>query len=163
MCDSSLLVIGFGNELRRDDGIGVEVIRELRRLGRQRPGVDLVDGGVRGIDLIDRLQRYDHAILIDALLDEAGPPGEVIEADLERAKILLEPIVSLHHLDLGTALELARVLDIELPPLDFVLLRVAEVGPGEGLTGMARDALPGMVRAVDKKIARLLGHTEITN
>jgi hydrogenase maturation protease len=108
---------------------------------------------VRGIDLLDLLGQYDRAIVVDAIRGGDGPAGEVVEADLEEAKFLLRPLESLHNLDLGTAFELGRALDLELPPVEFVLMRVADTAPGEGLTAPVRAALPAMVRRLDEKIA----------
>lgn len=147
-----LLVIGFGSPMRKDDGVGLAALEELKRRGYERPGVDLVDGGVRGVNLLALLEDYDRAIVLDAALARKGAVGEVKVADLEEARFLLRPRVSLHNLDLGTTFELARTLDIPLPPVDFVLMGVKEVGPGEGLSPEVQSALPGMVEAAARKI-----------
>jgi hydrogenase maturation protease len=158
-----LLVIGFGNELRRDDGVGLAAIRELRQMGRHLFGVDLIEGGVRGIDLLDLLEQYDRAIVVDAFTGGDGPPGEIVEAGLEEAKFLLRPLASLHNLDLGTAFALGRALDLDLPPVEFVLMRVADVGTGEGLTEAVRLALPALVRRLDARIAANTRRTGAAN
>ena len=79
------LVIGVGNTLRGDDGVGVHVARELAR--RPLPeGVEALDGGTQGLDLIFRLEEADRVILIDA----AKSPSDVfaqIRRVLERRVI----------------------------------------------------------------------------
>lgn len=147
-----LLVIGFGSPLRRDDGVGLAALDELKRRGYERPGVDFVDGGVRGVTLLSILEGYDRAIVLDAALARDGAVGKVDVVDLEEARFLLRPRVSLHNLDLGTTFELARALEMKLPRVDFVLMRVGEVGPGEGLSPLAQSALPGMVEAAARMI-----------
>jgi hydrogenase maturation protease len=68
-----VLVAGIGNVFLGDDGFGVEVVSRLRPLGLS-PGIDVVDFGIRGIDLAYALERYDAAILVDAV-KRGGAPG----------------------------------------------------------------------------------------
>jgi len=152
LSDERLLVIAFGNPLRADDGVGIAALEELRRKGYERPGIDLVDGGVRGINLLSLLEGYESALVLDAALAREGAIGEILEVDLEDARFLLRPRLSLHNLDLGTAFELAKALEMKLPAVKFVLMRVREVGPGEGLSEAARSALPAMVAAAAREI-----------
>jgi hydrogenase maturation protease len=147
-----LLVVGFGNPLRRDDGVGLAALDEFKRRGYERPGVDLVDGGVRGVTLLSMLESYDRAIVLDAALARGGVAGEVDVVDLEEARFLLRPRISLHDFDLCTTFELARTLDMKMPRVDFVLMRVVDVEPGEGLSPAAQAALPGMVEAAARLI-----------
>ncbi len=163
MSTDRIVVIGFGNDFRRDDGVGLAALRELRNLDRHREGVDLIEGGIRGTDLIDLLARYERAVVLDAMVGGTGSVGEIIEAPLEKARFLLRPLVSLHNLDLATAFELARSLAIDLPPVDLVLMRVRDVRPGEGLTAEAAKALRRMVRAADERIAALMGRAIVRN
>lgn len=145
-------MIAFGNPLRRDDGVGLAALDELKRRRLERPGLDWVDGGVGGIDLLSLLEGYDRAIVLDAVLAREEPVGTIVEAGLEDVRFLLRPRLSLHNLDLGTAFELARALDLDLPRVEFILMRVREVGPGEGLTEAARSALPAMAEAAARRI-----------
>lgn len=69
------LVLGIGNLLRKDDGVGIAVIDELRE--QELPlGVGLLDGGTAGIDLLSYLEALDHLIIVDAMYAD-GKPGEV--------------------------------------------------------------------------------------
>ena len=79
MSDPKLLVIGFGNPLRRDDGVGIAALEELKRRGAGGPGIDMMDGGVEGINLLSILEDYDRAVVLDAALSRDGTVGEIIE------------------------------------------------------------------------------------
>jgi hydrogenase maturation protease len=69
------LVLGLGNVLMGDEGVGVHVVRALE--GRRLPaGVECLDGGTGGFVLLEPLQSADQIILIDAAADE-NPPGTV--------------------------------------------------------------------------------------
>lgn len=70
-----VLVLGIGNLLMADEGVGVHAIRQLE--GMQIPeGVDLLDGGVGGFHLLEAMQRASRIVLIDATID-GNPPGTI--------------------------------------------------------------------------------------
>ncbi|MEV0590692.1 hydrogenase maturation protease [Nonomuraea cavernae] len=103
-----VLVAGIGNIFLGDDGFGVEVARRLAREERAA-GVDVVDFGIRGMDLVYALQRdYDTAILVDAAM-RGEPPGTltVLEADLPDGGAAA---IEGHGLDPVKVLRLAREL-----------------------------------------------------
>ena len=67
-----LLVLGIGNVLMGDEGVGVHVIRHLEN-EEFPPGVELLDGGTGSFLLLDAMQRARKVILIDATLDDSSP------------------------------------------------------------------------------------------
>lgn len=70
-----VLVLGIGNLLMADEGVGVHAIRQLE--GMQIPeGVDLLDGGVGGFHLLEAMQKASRIVLIDATID-GNPPGSI--------------------------------------------------------------------------------------
>ena len=80
------LVLGVGNIIRRDDGIGPKVIQELQQ--QDRLNVDLVDGGTDGLALLDIIANYQQTIIIDAV-DMRLPVGTVKLFTSQEAKINL--------------------------------------------------------------------------
>lgn len=69
------LVLGLGNIIMGDEGVGVHVVRALEK--QELPaGVECLDGGTGGFILLEPLQNADHIILIDAAAD-GNPPGTV--------------------------------------------------------------------------------------
>jgi len=71
----NVLVLGIGNVLMGDEGVGVHVVRHLEKLGVPE-GVELLDGGTGSFLLLEPMQRARTVILIDATLDN-HPPGTV--------------------------------------------------------------------------------------
>jgi len=71
----NVLVLGIGNVLMGDEGVGVHVVRHLEKLGPPE-GVELLDGGTGSFVLLEPMQRARKIILIDATLDD-NPPGTV--------------------------------------------------------------------------------------
>ena len=69
------LVLGLGNVIMGDEGVGVHVVRALEQL-QLPPNIECLDGGTGGFVLLEPLQSADHIILIDAT-DDGNPPGTV--------------------------------------------------------------------------------------
>lgn len=71
----NVLILGIGNLVLNDEGIGIHIIHMLKSIGMP-DGVDVLDGGLGSVDLLDTMQQYKHLILIDAAVDEY-PAGTV--------------------------------------------------------------------------------------
>lgn len=152
------MVVGCGNLLRGDDGVGPILIRELwEGLGGQAitdSGVELVDGGTAGMDVAFKMRGVRRVIVIDAAATGAAPgtvfavPGE----DLED----LPPLEGLHtHLfRWDHALAFARwLLEDEYPPeVDVLLVEVESVQLGAPLSAPARDGLEVVKRRIINEV-----------
>jgi hydrogenase maturation protease len=145
-----VLVAGIGNVFLGDDGFGVALADRLAR--RELPaGVDVVDFGIRGMDLAYALlDGYDVAILLDAA-PRGEPPGTlyVIEPELDDAGVAVDA----HGMDPVNVLALARALG-GTPPRTFVLGCEPEVHIGAG-DGQIVAELTESVRAALDEAERL--------
>src|SRR5512136_1107161 len=70
------MVLGIGNPILRDDGVGLHVIEALRKRVHN-PTVTLETATTGGLNLLDLLRGYEKVILVDAVNQEEGKPGEV--------------------------------------------------------------------------------------
>ena len=90
-----LLILGVGNLLARDDGLGVATLSLLARRWRAPDGVRLLDGGTQGAALIPWIEAADRLILIDAVRIDEPPgtlvrlegPDEVLYAEADRLRL----------------------------------------------------------------------------
>jgi hydrogenase maturation protease len=105
----SILVMGVGNPLMRDDGIGPRVI-EMLRAGYTFPdNVEVVDAGTMSFMILDLLRGVDHLIIIDAVQDTEYPPGTVLRMTPE--EIAPNQVAhSLHDLRLVDVLQAADLM-----------------------------------------------------
>ena len=77
------VVLGLGNLLNRDEGVGVQALKELEaRLGGNA-GAELLDGGVLGLDLLPLVEECSHLLVLDAV-DAHQAPGTVVELAWDR-------------------------------------------------------------------------------
>lgn len=143
---SSAVVIGIGNEFRRDDGIGPAVAAELSARGL--PGVRVLTCAAEPAALLDAWAGATRAVLVDAAAGDE--PGRVRTCGLDG---LTEPCpVSSHDLGVRQAYELGRALGRAPASVVVVTVDVADTGHGQGLSPAVRAALPEAVRAVQRVV-----------
>ncbi|TAN40362.1 MAG: hydrogenase maturation protease [Nitrospirae bacterium] len=115
------VVIGLGNPILTDDGVGIRVSRMIRDLlaqqqtaGTSGDTIDIKEVYAGGIRLMDAMTGYDRACIVDAMVTGRFRPGEVSEFD--PAELCgTRNIVCTHDTNLSTALELGRMLGLHLP------------------------------------------------
>jgi hydrogenase maturation protease len=147
------LILGLGNPILRDDGIGIHVARALRRLLTNREDVAVTEASLGGLRLLDVLAGYDRAILVDAIKTPGGNPGDVYTLAAEQFENCLH-VSSSHDVDLGTALVAGRRLGIKLPrEIRIVAVEVENVVDfGEEMTPAVAAAVPRAVEAVLREL-----------
>ena len=114
-----LLVLGIGNVLMGDEGVGVHVVRHLEKLGTPE-GVELLDGGTGSFLLLEPMNRARRIILIDATLD-SQPPGTVRRLT-PRFSTDYPRTLTAHDIGLKDLLDTLYLLD---HPVDIVLFAVS--------------------------------------
>ena len=143
--DKPTLVIGLGNPLMGDDGVGLVV---LEKLAAQTfaPPVEFVDGGTWGLALLPDVERAGALLLLDAVNGD-GAPGAVYVLGAEEIPRFLAAKLSPHQVDVRELLALAELRG-ELPAdLRVVGVQPAATAYGDGLSPEAAAAVEAMVAA----------------
>jgi len=109
MNSDRIVVLGVGNILLRDEGVGVRVLEELRDRYSFPENVRLVDGGTQGLWLMATLQEADRLIVIDAVLGR-GKPGTIYRLERDDLPKGLRSKQSAHDSDLVEALNLCSLM-----------------------------------------------------
>lgn len=152
--EKQTVVLGVGNELYTDDGVGVVVARELAATDLP-PGVQVIEGHVGGLNLLFDMENADHVIIVDAV-QMSRHPGEVVVFTLDEVRMLpAGMIASLHHIALDQVLEFGRLMGIT-PAIHVVGIEPEEVAPGFALSDTAARAVPEAVA----KVRQLLSQDE---
>lgn len=139
--ESTTAVIGVGNEIMSDDGVGVHAVRRL--MDMDLPGIDIWEAGTRALHAADIARNYHRIILIDAM--EGGEaPGTVYRVEQPAGQETLGPM-SLHSLDVLSGMQLAG----EGAP-DAVLFGVEpeRIDYGTELSRSVNEALPELCECV---------------
>lgn len=154
--DVAILVLGLGNSLLSDDGVGVHVIAALHVVLGKRPGISLCDGGTLGLSLLPDVEAAKSLILVDAgeLKSAAGDircfEGEAMDRRLVGKKRTAHEVAAADLLD-AAALTTGR-------PANRVLIAVQPASTDWGLepTPSVRAAVPEVCRTVLSYIERWL-------
>jgi hydrogenase maturation protease len=144
------LVLGIGNVLMGDEGVGCAAVRLLAEMPRDA-GVSVLDGGTGGFHLLGHLDGVDRLVLVDAA-DDGHPPGTV---GVTRPRFLSDfpRALSAHEIGLRDLLETATLLG-RLPPTDLVTISIATpLVVGTELSQKVASALPTVVAAVLQLLA----------
>ncbi|HUU07254.1 MAG TPA: hydrogenase maturation protease [Thermoplasmata archaeon] len=144
-----ILVVGVGNPILSDDGIGIHVARALKE---RNPGVSAEELPASGLELLDMVLGFDTVVIVDAIETRGGTPGEIHildESDFERAVHGSSP----HGINIATALALGRKVAPDKMPERVVYVAVeAEdlLTVSESLTEKVAEALPKVVEMIER-------------
>ena len=143
----NIRVIGIGNPLRGDDGIGLAVVEALQR-GRLPAGVEIIEGGEVGVGLIGLMEGADSVVLVDAA--EMGlEPGAFRVFGLNEITVAGETLgCSAHEVRVGVALRMAEALECLPQDVKVVGVQPKQMDWGIGLSYEVSEALEKVAEAV---------------
>jgi hydrogenase maturation protease len=149
------LILGIGNSILGDDGIGVRAAQELAAKISDR-NVTVCDVCVDGLNLLEIITGYDRMIVIDSIVTENGEVGEIYRLRPEQIYPPSGFSVSPHHFNLATTLEIGRRLFPGEIPEEVTVFAVdteeaTEVT--EEMTEKVRLALPEVIRLVLEEVS----------
>jgi len=138
----STLVLGVGNILMSDDGVGVRLMEHLRDGGPALPGVEYVDAGTLSFVLLPQIQSCDALLILDATrLGE--PPGSVRLLEGEAMDDFLRTArCSVHEVGIRDLLDMARLTEALPSRRAFLGVEPQATGWGEALSPDVEAALP---------------------
>lgn len=143
-------VLGLGNTILRDDGVGIHVARAVAaRLDGTAAGVDVVEAETAGFALLELLENTDRAVVVDAVSLDGLAPGQIVRMDLARLRPSLR-LSSVHEIDLPTAIALGTRLGRRMPSdVTIVGIQADDLYTlGENLTPAVAAAVPRAVETV---------------
>ena len=128
------MVLGLGNPLMADEGIGVHLVERLMESADRYPAVDFIDAGTGGLSILYQIEDRHKAIVIDcAFMDE--PPGTIrrfTPDQVQSVKVLAHQ--SLHEADLMQIIAMARQLGQAPGEIVIFGIQPQRVEPGLGLS-----------------------------
>ena len=135
------LVLGMGNPILSDDGVGLRIAAELEgRVDRQE--VTVAETSLAGLGLLDLLTGYDRAIVIDAIQTVGGEAGQVYRFTPEALQVTRHAGTT-HDVDFATALELGKVLGLDMP--QQIIIYAVEV---RDVSSFSEECSPEVKRAI---------------
>jgi hydrogenase maturation protease len=151
--NTKTLVLGIGNTLLRDEGVGVCLVRRMQAESGEHSGVRYLDGGTLSFSLAEEVASHDRLIVLDAA-DSGSPPGTVRchEGD-DMDRFLARGGRSVHEVGLRDLLDMARLTDGFPSFRALVSVQPLLIDWGEELSEPVEKALPEAARRVRNLIA----------
>jgi hydrogenase maturation protease len=143
----SVLVLGVGNILLSDEGIGVRVIEALQDRYVIPAEVEVVDGGTSGMDLLETLGGRSQVIIVDAV-KTGGPPGSVVRLQGEQVPVFFRGRISPHQLGLSDVLAALTILGSEPRQVTVIGVEPADLSIGIELSPLLAARLDELVERV---------------
>ncbi len=143
------LILGLGNPICGDDGVGLHVARAIEgRLNQQE--VTVVEASAAGLDILDLLTGYERVIIIDAIQTKDGKAGQIYQLE-PGAFEATQHTTSPHDIDFATALALGKKLGLALPKK--ITIFAIEV---ENITFFSEECTPKVMKAVPTCVRMIL-------
>ncbi len=105
-----IMILGVGNTLLSDDGVGIRVIEKLDKEYDFPDNVSVIDGGVLGINLFGVISNADYLIIVDTVLNN-GKPGDIYRLTGKDIPARIRAKNSLHEVDLVESITLFQLMD----------------------------------------------------
>ncbi|NPE09775.1 MAG: hydrogenase maturation protease [Asgard group archaeon] len=157
--DAEILILGVGNPILSDDGVGIHVLKKLEKNYSHISNIEFDELSTGGLSLAERFIGYKTVIMVDALALEDGTPGEVHRLTIDDFK-KTKHMYCAHDCNLATAYDLlAKELGPENLPDEVIIIGV-EVERydsfGEELSETVTKAVPKAVKMVEDELSRIL-------
>lgn len=140
-----LLVLGLGNPICGDDGVGVAAVAALRRRYEELDDVRFVDGGTLGLMLMPFFEEATHVLLLDAIRDGVRPPGSFVRLSGDEVAPAVRERLSVHQIGVSDLLDGLRLIGRYPQHLELLGVVPATLELGLGLSEAVKDALPSLV------------------
>jgi hydrogenase maturation protease len=154
------LILGLGNPILTDDGVGVLVAESVRSKLPENSGIDVSEASVGGLTLMESMLGYDRVILIDAIHGRAHKPGDIERLTLADLKTLIQTqhTASPHDVNLVTAFEIGQKMGVHLP--EKVIIFAIGV---ENVSDFGDQPTPSVAAAIPIAIEAILREVNLEN
>ena len=143
-------ILGVGNILLKDEGIGVRVVKELENHYSFPSGIQLIDGGTAGHHLINLIRDFDEIIVIDAV-EGKEPPGTIYRFSLDQITFEIPTTFSIHEVGVLEVLSQLKLLD-KVPRVTFIGIEPLDISPwGMNLSPVIEGKIPELMEEVLKE------------
>ncbi len=146
------IVLGLGNTLHSDDGIGPQAIEKLRSDPRVPADVSLIEGGTLGLELLTYIWDCSYLLVLDAV-DVGQPPGTLVRMSSQELQTLPGK-ASAHQLGVADLLVALRVLANQTPEVVLLGVQPASTEWGTELSPAVAAVLPALADAAVAEVCR---------
>jgi hydrogenase maturation protease len=156
MMKNKTLILGIGNNILTDDGIGFRLVGDLRKMISD-PDVHFETACCGGLEIIEYIKDFEQVVFIDAIITREGKPGDIyyfIPSDFRETMHLS----NLHDISFLTALKLGHTLNMDLPDdLHIIAVEIIEdMIFSEEFTPQLKAKYPEILKKVIDKVKQII-------
>ncbi|MCF8086174.1 MAG: HyaD/HybD family hydrogenase maturation endopeptidase [Desulfohalobiaceae bacterium] len=138
---ANILILGIGNILLSDEGAGVKAVWKLQRDYEMPPGVEVLDGGTSGMELLSTIESRVRLYILDAINSDEAEPGSVTRIDLSEEPGFFQNKVSPHQLGLSEVLAVTQLTGTQPENIVLYGIRPFSLETGTELTPQAQKGI----------------------
>ncbi len=153
-----ILILGVGNPIMGDDGVGIRVARMLKDKLRRRPDVEIKELSVGGLKLVEEMLGYEEVYIVDSYSPPDAEPGRIRESTPDQFEDTLHPS-SPHGTNFTVALQLYRDFEPDRIPKRIMIFTV-DIDPEftfrESMSAPVREAASTLTEQIARDIEQTL-------
>jgi hydrogenase maturation protease len=149
---TDILILGIGNILLSDEGAGVKAVWRLQRDYVMPPGVEILDGGTSGMELLGTIESRRRLFILDAISSDNAEPGSVVRIDLSQDPGFFQNKISPHQLGLSEVLAVTQLTGTQPEHIVLYGIRPSSLDTG---TELSPEAQSGISQALDMLVRDL--------
>ncbi len=149
-----IVVLGVGNILLSDEGIGVRAVEKLQQDYELPPEVVVIDGGTTGMEMLEDLSNADHIIIVDAVRSGKTPASIIRLAD-EQVPVFFKTKLSPHQIGLSDVLATLEFIGEQPGGVTVIGVEPVSLETGMALTPQVEARLPELTDLVATELREL--------
>ena len=148
-----IVVLGVGNILLTDEGVGVRAVEKLGADYRLPPEVEIIDGGTTGMEMLEDLCGVDHLIIVDAVRS-GQPPTTMVRIVGDDVPVFFKTKLSPHQIGLSDVLATLVLMDEAPGSITVIGVEPVSLGTSMALSPQVEALLPRVVAQLANEIQR---------
>lgn len=144
-------IIGVGNILLRDEGVGVRAIERLKKGFELPEDVSIIDGGTMGLDLLPFIENSERLLFVDAV-DLKKEPGTIGIIEDKEIPAIIKTKISPHQIGLSDLFSVMRLLDKEPECVTVIGIQPESIQTGIELSDRVKQGLEDLINAIIDKL-----------
>ncbi len=145
------IVMGLGNTLNKDEGLGVHALKLLEeRLAARAPAVEFLDGGALGLNLLPWVEEASHLLVLDSVVSRFSLPGQVMELAKDEIPLYRNIKMSDHQITFQEVLGLAKFRGHFPEYLHLVGAQPVDMSIGYGVSPEIAAVLPEVLKRAER-------------
>lgn len=149
-----IVVLGVGNILLSDEGVGVRAVESLKREYRLPPEVEVIDGGTSGMELLEDLACADHLIIVDAVRSGRAP-ASIVKLAGEQVPVFFRTKLSPHQIGLSDVLATLELTGEQPGGITVIGVEPVSLETAMALSPQVEALLPQVVERVAAELRQL--------